>query len=300
MILLGTSTSRSSILVVGVVLTEEIENEFIHLPGHTKEEDYYSTLPHEYIKEEDLPTNFVWTNLTRSLNQHLPHYCGSCWAHAAISSLADRIKIARSYRRKTSRVLLQGGGDLDTPDGADINLSIQFVLNCGAHIAGSCQGGSASGTYEFIKQTGYIPFETCQPYIACSSDSTYGFCSHVDTSCKADNICQTCAMKLTPSLHPFKEACSRIDYFPNASIAEYGVINRNPDSVHHIKAEIYARGPVAAGVNGQVLHEYSGGVYRNQTADTTVTHVVSIVGWGRDTSTDEEYWVVRNSWGQYW
>ena len=43
-----------------------------------------------------LPAEFNWNGLlTKNLNQHIPQYCGSCWAHGTISSFADRIKIAR-------------------------------------------------------------------------------------------------------------------------------------------------------------------------------------------------------------
>ena len=44
-----------------------------------------------------LPTNFDYRPLgllTTDLNQHIPTYCGACWAHSAFSSIADRIKIA--------------------------------------------------------------------------------------------------------------------------------------------------------------------------------------------------------------
>ena len=64
--------------------------------------------------DTELPQSFTWSNvdsvnyLTKSLNQHIPVYCGSCWAHGSVSSLADRIKIMRKAAWP------------------DINLSIQF------------------------------------------------------------------------------------------------------------------------------------------------------------------------------
>merc|ERR1711907_652467 len=125
-----------------------------------------SPLPQDYIKDEDLPTNFTWGDvdgvnyLTKSLNQHIPQYCGSCWAHGSVSALGDRIKIARKAK------------------GIDINLSVQHMLNCGN--IGSCHGGSVPGPYQWIhkiSKTGAgISYDTSNPYMACSSESDAGIC----------------------------------------------------------------------------------------------------------------------------
>merc|ERR1712238_30799 len=166
------------LLAISFASATKYNNEIKILDGHTVKNYIKSPLPHTYV--DYLPDEFTWQDvdgssfLTHSLNQHLPQYCGSCWAHGAVSALADRIKIAR-----------QGKGD-------DIDLSIQYILNCGSDVAGSCYGGYHTGVYELIQQSGFIPFDTCNPYIACSSDSTEGFCGHVDTTCKKSNICRTC------------------------------------------------------------------------------------------------------------
>ena len=92
--------------------------------------------------------------------------------------------------------------------------------------------------------------------------------------------------------------CRQIDEIPNATIAEYGTYLHNSNSVHKIKAELLARGPVAAGINGRPLHTHHGGIYTNTTADRQNTHIVSIVGWGVEQESGIEYWRVRNRYEQ--
>lgn len=179
----------------------------------------------------------------------------------------------------------------------DINLSIQYILNCGADTGGSCHGGSHSGAYEFIKASGFIPYESCMPYIACSDESKDGFCQFVDTTCKPINTCRTCNTFTSNN-----GTCVEINTFPNATVSEYGSYGFfTTNRVHKIKAEIFARGPVAAGVNAEPIVDYKGGVViDNNIFHKLINHVVSIVGWGVEKDTGIEYWIVRNSWGQYW
>jgi len=82
-----------------------------------------------------------------SKNQHIPVYCGSCWAQAATSSLADRINIMKKAAFP------------------QIALSVQAIINC--HAGGSCNGGDPLLVYKFAHEspTG-IPEESCRNYEA--------------------------------------------------------------------------------------------------------------------------------------
>lgn len=260
-------------------------------PGDKQLEHILHPLPYTYLEKDELPQSFFWGNisgisyLTHSLNQHIPQYCGSCWAHSSMSALADRIKIARASSSSSA--------SSGVSSGTEINLSVQYLLNCG-QVAGSCQGGSAGRAYDFIYKNGFIPYDTCLPYIACSEHSKDGFCPHVDTTCTPLNTCRTCT-------NPEKGgSCSPIRQFPNATVAEYG--NYGKDEIFAIMAEIYLRGPVKASVNAGPLMNYTGGILLDSpiNRNTTHNHGVSLVGWGYDRSTSVQYWIVRNSWGQYW
>jgi cathepsin X len=264
-------------------------NEFVMLPGHTVKNDHTSPLPHEYVDDKDVPMDWDWGNvdgksmLTKTLNQHIPQYCGSCWAHGALSALADRIKIAR-----------QGTGD-------DINLSIQHILNTGGGMAGSCHGGTHTGAYQFIKTNGKIAYDTCLPYIACSMESQEGFCPHVDTTNTPLNTCRTCGGFTDMGA----AECKAIIDYPHATISEYGLVGEGMTDLAKrammIKKEVYTRGPVACGIQAIPLKNFMGGeIFSDKNSPVMHNHVVSIVGFGHDKDTKKDYWIVRNSWGQYW
>lgn len=106
--------------------------------------------------------------LTYTRNQHIPSYCGSCWAQAATSALQDRINIIR----------LRNG----TPF-PQFTLSVQAVIDC--DLGGTCFGGDTSLTFEKAKNWS-IPLETCKNYLAKNPEKFV---------CQRDRICHT----FTPS-----------------------------------------------------------------------------------------------------
>jgi len=232
----------------------------------------------QQTSSDTLPEAFSWSNvdgvnyLTKNLNQHIPSYCGSCWAHGSISALSDRIKIIRKAQFP------------------DIQLSIQFLLNC--QFGGSCMGGDHLAAYKSIKEYGNIPFEDCMVYQACSSDSNEIACANKpDFTCDPINVCRTCD---TFSSHGGK--CVPIHYYPNATIASFGSVK----GVDNMKNEIFNNGPIACGINANEIDDYHGGILDVPNARKMINHIISIVGWGIDANTDNQYWIIRNSWGSYW
>jgi len=254
-------------------------SEYRSMPGRHERFHLRSPLPHTYTDFSRLPKEFNWASVngtsyvTRTLNQHIPQYCGSCWAHGALSALADRIKIARRAR------------------GPEVTLSIQFILNCGTELAGSCHGGNHLQTYEFIKGVGSVPFESCQLYEACSKESTEGSCGGRNFECSPMNTCKTCS-----TFASFGGECDPIENFPNATVAEFGPVA----GADHMMAEILHRGPIACALNAEPLVNYTGGVFDDPLAEQELNHIVSLTGWGYDPKTGKKHWLVRNSWGEYW
>ena len=248
-----------------------------------------SPLPYTYLLESELPRHFDWRSVngtnfvTVDLNQHVPVYCGSCWLHGSISSLNDRLKIARKAQFP------------------EINLARQVVLNCGNSTAGSCDGGGDYGLYVFVHKFG-LPDDTCQLYSAQEHACSGMFVNELYIYSLAFRNCMNCETSSdTPA-----GVCFPVQSYTRYFVSEYGKMP-NP-TIHQMKAEIFKRGPISCSIdanyitNGQYL---PGDIVtvtspKNETAEWDLDHVVSVAGWGVDEQSGMEYWIVRNSWGTFW
>ena len=221
-----------------------------------------------HMKRQEVPEEFNWgqqVDLSPTTNQLLPSPCGSCWAHAAVGALTDRIIIAR---RKA--------GD-HTPV---VPLSPQVLLDCQDANLGSCHGGSALGAYAFIYKHGITDI-TCAPYAGV--DNMYW--GEVP-SC-SDMMCRNCDR--------FGK-CEFVDS-PKQFVKSYGVLSGE----EAMKAEIYNNGPIACSVyaHSSSFDDYKGGVIEDSTVYNSTTHVVAVTGWGV-TPDGTNFWWGRNSFGTTW
>jgi len=228
-----------------------------------------SPLPQDYLDLTALPPSWDVRDVdgrsfaTSNRNQHIPQYCGSCWAHASTSSLSDRIN------------LLRGGV---TPFA---QLSPQVLVHCvtgpqhsGAPAQG-CLGGNQIAAYDYMAQHG-VPDETCQNYEARGNG----------TQCTAMNICRDCD----------HSGCRAVENPPLWFVEEHGQVYGE----QQMMAEISARGPIGCTIaDPQTLKDFKGSsIYNDTTGALGFAHDVSVAGYGTQDGTP--YWLARNSWGVYW
>jgi len=227
----------------------------------------------EELAESDIPENWDWSNvdgtnfLSWNKNQHIPVYCGSCWAQGSTSALADRFNILQK--------------DLNT---TPVALNAQVIVNCRA--GGSCEGGNPGGVYEFANEKG-IPDSSCEQYVAHDLD---------ESKCEPIDICKDCTWPPCPVGESCQDKCWAVDYKKYYASHYYSL-----RGAAKMKAEIVKNGPISCGIMvTDKFEDYAGGIYSEFKLLPMINHEISVVGFGKDAESGEEYWIGRNSWGTYW
>ncbi|KAL0249121.1 hypothetical protein GEMRC1_004354 [Eukaryota sp. GEM-RC1] len=203
-----------------------------------------TTPPSAFIKSSDLPTNFDWSNvngqnyLTVTRNQHIPQYCGSCWAHGSMVALFDRVRIQQ--------------GPLST----HITPSIQQIISCSKQYAGSCHGGSPGRLYQWLTKN-YAVEESCFAYEA-TNDNWAG--------CRFGS-CWDCRFNLQKP----KSECYEVKNFTKYSVEEFGYISGEEQYMK----EIFSRGPIAVGIcANEDLEAFRGdGIFKDNTGQKCINHM---------------------------
>jgi cathepsin X len=149
-------------------------------------------MPATYDTRDLNGTNY----LSFSRNQHIPTYCGSCWAHGVTSSMNDRISMMRKRQFP------------------EIVLSPQVLVNCVGPTSQGCSGGEPLEAWQYIYETG-VPDETCQNYEA------------IDKTCNATGICHDCS----PST-----GCFAVSDYKKYYVSEFGAVNGSANMMAEIYA----------------------------------------------------------------
>lgn len=212
-------------------------------------------------------------------NQHIPHYCGSCWAHATTSALSTRLLLKRSKTGSASPF-------------PEIDFAPQLLLDCDKQDQ-ACYGGDYPTALAALKTMGATT-ETCNRYVAQGWYKTGRTCRSKASGGDGYSDCYTCAPD---------SGCAPVPH-QSYGIDEFGEIKgsgSNPQAVDQMKAEIFARGSIMVSIAvTDAFENYTGGVFSDPTGATTPEHAVTLDGWGHDSASGKDYWVMRNSWGSWW
>eukprot|EP01125_Pyxidicula_operculata_P022696 TRINITY_DN9509_c0_g1_i1.p1 TRINITY_DN9509_c0_g1~~TRINITY_DN9509_c0_g1_i1.p1 ORF type:complete len:366 (-),score=103.41 TRINITY_DN9509_c0_g1_i1:117-1214(-) len=149
-------------------------------------------------------------------------------------------------------------------------LSEQQILDCtpnpnGCGGTGGCGGGTAELAYAQIKVMGGLATEADYPYVSGGGQNFQ---------------CQT-------------------NYTPVAKVTGY--VNLPSNQEGPILTQLTKGGPLAISVDASAWSFYESGVFNGcDQQNPDIDHEVQLVGYGTDSSSGQDYWLVRNSWNSGW
>jgi len=160
----------------------------------------------------------------------------------------------------------------------EINLSPQVLLDYD-HVDQGCHGGDYSSAFQYIKDNG-ISEESCSNYRAQGYEEKFA---------NIQPLCKDC----------YHGKCFVPEKFHKFTISDFGHV---PFDEQTILSEIYQRGPISCSVNSDPIDNVERGFTGVFTTNVKgeSNHAISLTGFGTDKATGLKYWIMRNSWGEYW
>jgi cathepsin F len=185
-----------------------------------------------------------------------------------VSAVKDQMKCGSCYAFATVGNL---EGLYAANKGVMKTFSEQFLVDCDTGDSG-CNGGLMQFTFNWLKNNG-IMYEADYPYTGEKGE------------CKSD-ASKYADMQITgyEKLGNWWTVYSCVD---EAKIKEY----------------LYTTGPLAISLDANPLYDYVSGVL-DVSKDTCnkdgINHAVTLVGYGNDSASGLDYWIIKNSWGTAW
>jgi hypothetical protein len=270
----------------------------------------YNNLPKAGIgRDIQVPDSFdgreVWKGLLSPVKNQ--GSCGSCWAFASSSTLADRFNIQSKGQlhinlSPAKMILCDFQGKETDVLHPEIDPTVINKINKKALKTGACRGNTLADAWRYLYTVG-TNTEECIPY-----DKSLG------GEFKFDSLSQFSKNSKLPLCSDVSgilgDMCSDVavnnftgDQFGTPArfyrCLHYYTIDSNEEA---IKYNIYNYGPVTTGMSIYSDFYYfdsKKSIYSwNGRGNQVGGHAIEIVGWGNEDG--KKYWIIRNSWGPKW
>lgn len=275
-------------------------------------EELVKSVPQRKLKIPDVfDGKEVWKNILSPIKNQ--GNCGSCWAFASTSCLADRFNIQSLGKlhldlSPAKLVLCDFQGKEFDVDHPETDTSKLGDLNISGLAEGACHGNTLYDAWRYLFTIG-TNTEECMPY---KTEYAGEFKFNSLSKFKKDTSIPLC----TSTSGPIGDMC--VDYAADVfSGDEYGTparffrclhfyaiagIEKDGGSEYNIRHNIFSWGPVTSGFlvyPDFYLFDPKTQIYKwNGLGEPVGGHAIEIVGWGEEKGV--KFWWIKNSWGKEW